>query len=67
MSEFIKGLLYGSVGTVFLLYTLGKIGYIVSATVAKSQGKCRERYIAERVTKWRKYYERVIPHWEELA
>lgn len=67
MSEFIKGLLYGSIGIVFLIYFFGKFGYIVSATIAKHQGQCRESFISERMASWRKYYERVIPHWEELA
>lgn len=67
MSEFIKGLLYGSIGIVFLIHFFGKFSYIVSAIIAKQQGQCRESFIAERMTSWRKYYERVIPHWEELA
>lgn len=67
MSEFIKGLLYGSIGIVFLMYFFGKFSYRIAATIAKNEGKCREQYISERMVKWRKYYERVIPHWEELA
>lgn len=67
MSEFVKGLLYGGIGIVFLMYWMGRAGHIVAATIAKHEGKCRESYIAERMASWRKYYERVIPHWEELA
>jgi hypothetical protein len=66
MSDFVKGLLFGSVGIIFIFHYLSKILLWMSATSAKQGNETRDQFINSRITSYRKKLERILPYWEEV-
>ena len=66
MTDFVKGLLFGSVGIIFVFHYLSKILLWMSATSAKQGNETRDQFIDSRITSYRKKLERILPYWEEV-
>jgi hypothetical protein len=66
VTDFVKGLLFGSVGIIFVFHYLSKILLWMSATSAKQGNETRDQFIDSRITSYRKKLERILPYWEEV-
>lgn len=66
MSEFIRGILWGSVGLLVICNILGKVLLYFNVMMYKHTGESRQEVIDRWVLARRKYYERTLPYWEEV-
>jgi hypothetical protein len=66
VSDFVKGLLFGSVGILVLIFQLDNLLLWSLASTAKKRGQSRDEIIESRILARRKYLERQLPHWEEV-